>query len=100
MGLQDVGKSRRVVIPSIGNLAFAEENMIISDPKGELHDNSRPILEAMGYNVLTLDFKDPLKSNRYNFLQPVINAVNDKDIALAEDRASDIVEALVPDTKR
>lgn len=49
----------------------------------------------MGYNVLTLDFKNPLKSSRYNFLEPVIEAINNKDIPKAVNYCSDIVESLV-----
>lgn len=49
----------------------------------------------MGYNVLTLDFKSPLKSSKYNFLQPVIEQVEKNDIPKALNYCSDIVESLV-----
>lgn len=66
---------------------------------GELYQYSCKELERLGYKVLTLDFKNPLKSSHYNFLQPVINAVNSGDIPLAENRASDIVSSLVGESK-
>ena len=50
------------------------QNMIISDPKGELYQYTAKTLERLGYKVYTLDFKTPLKSSKYNFLQPVIEA--------------------------
>ena len=66
---------------------------------GELYEYSCKELEQLGYKVLTLDFKNPLKSSHYNFLQPVIDAVNKGDIPLAENRASDIVSSLVGEAK-
>ena len=66
---------------------------------GELYQYSCRELERLGYKVLTLDFKTPLKSSHYNFLQPVIEAVNRGDIPLAENRASDIVSSLVGESK-
>lgn len=52
-------------------------------------------LKKLGYNVLTLDFKTPLKSSKYNFLQPVIEQVAKGDIPKALNYCSDIVESLV-----
>ena len=49
--------------------------------------------------VITIDFCSPLKSNRYNFLQPVIDAVNQGDKALAVTRARDIAAMLVPNDR-
>ncbi|MDO5555162.1 MAG: type IV secretory system conjugative DNA transfer family protein [Clostridia bacterium] len=66
---------------------------------GELYQYSCEELERLGYKVLTLDFKTPLKSSHYNFLQPVVDAVNKGDIPLAENRASDIVTTLVGESK-
>jgi len=79
------GKTRIVVHQSIGSLALACENMILSDPKGELYQYTYPFLERLGYEVIAIDFKNPLKSDRYNFLEPVIEAVDNNDIAMAID---------------
>ena len=38
-----------------------------------------------------------MKSNRYNYLQPVIDAVNNKDYRKAEEYAWDITNSLVGD---
>lgn len=93
------GKTRCEVVPTIENCGMAGESMIISDPKGELYEYSAVGLEKLGYKVLTLDFKNPLKSSHYNFLQPVIDAVLKNDIPLAENKAADIVQSLVGDAK-
>lgn len=93
------GKTRCEVVETIENCALAGESMIISDPKGELYEYAGIGLEKLGYKVLTLDFKNPLKSSHYNFLQPVIDAVLKNDIPLAENRANDIVQTLVGEAK-
>lgn len=62
---------------------------------GELYEYTSQSLKELGYNVLTLDFKTPLKSSKYNFLQPVIEQVNKKDIPKALNYCSDIAESLV-----
>ena len=79
------------------NIGLSKEpqNMIISDPKGELYQYTAKTLERLGYKVYTLDFKNPLKSSKYNFLQPVIEANAKKDIPKAVNYCSDIVESLV-----
>ena len=71
--------------------------MILSDPKGELYQYTYPYLISKGYKIITLDFKNPTKSNKYNFLQPVIDAVNREDYRKAEEYAWDITASLVGD---
>lgn len=62
---------------------------------GELFQYTAKTLERIGYKVYTLDFKTPLKSSKYNFLQPVIEAINNNDMPKAVNYCSDIVESLV-----
>ena len=96
IGATRSGKTRNVVLPSIGLMALAGESMVVTDPKGELYCSTYPFLERLGYEVIVIDFKNPLKSSRYNFLQPVIDAVNMRDIPLAVTRARDSASMLVP----
>jgi len=95
IGATRCGKTRHVVLPTVCLLALAGENIIASDPKGELYLYTHPFLERLGYEVITLDFKNPLRSNQYNFLQPVIDAANLGNIPLAVTRARDLAAALV-----
>ena len=97
IGTTRSGKSRHVVLQSIGVTAMAGESMILSDPKGELYCYTSPYLKALGYEVITIDFKNPSRSNRYNFLQPVLDAVHMGDLSLAVSSARDIATLLVPD---
>ncbi len=93
------GKSRNVVLQSIGLMGLAGESMIICDPKSELYLFTYPYLENLGYEVITLDFKNPMKSSRYNFLQNIIDAVNADDIPKAIDYSWDITSSLVGEAK-
>lgn len=97
IGATRCGKSRHVVLPSIGLTAMAGESMVIVDPKSELYLYTRPFLERLGYEVITIDFKEPDRGNRYNFLQPVLDAVYMGDLSLAVSCAGDIANLLVPD---
>ena len=100
IGATRSGKSRSIVIESIAYTALAGESICCSDPKGELMSYCGSFLKRLGYEIVILDFKNPLKSSRYNFLQPVIDAVNHDDIAKAVDLTWDITTSLVPpDTK-
>lgn len=101
VGATRSGKTRSIVLQTIGNLALAGESMIISDPKGELYQYTYPFLEELGYKIITIDFKNPLKSTRYNFLQPIIDAVEREDYRKAEEYAWDLTASLVgnEDTK-
>ncbi len=89
------GKTRCEVLQTIENTALAGENIIVSDPKGELYEYTSGNLKQLGYNVVTLDFKTPAKSSKYNFLQTVIEQVEKGDIPNALNCCSDIAESLV-----
>lgn len=101
LGATRSGKTRSIVLQTVGNLGIAGESMIISDPKAEIYHYTSKFLEDLGYKIITLDFKNPTKSTRYNFLQPVIDAVNSGDYRKAEEYAWDITQSLVgnEDTK-
>lgn len=97
IGSTRTGKSRHIVLQSIGLTAMAGESMVLVDPKSELYLYTKPFLEALGYEIITIDFKSPNQSNRYNFLQPVLDAVLMEDLPLAVSCARDIANLLVPD---
>jgi len=98
IGATRSGKSRSVVLQSIGLIGLSGQSFVISDPKAELFNYTAPYLERLGYDVITLDFKNPLKSHRYNFLQPIIDMVKKKDMAKATEYAWDLTSILVGET--
>ena len=93
------GKTRTMVLQSIVSLGLAGENMVITDIKGELSEFTAEFLKSIGYEVVYLDFKNPLKSTRFNFLKPVIDAVNKDDIDGAVELIWDITSQLVGEIK-
>ena len=52
-------------------------------------------LKELGYDVIAIDYINFLKSNKYNYLDIIINAVEDDNIPLAESLVSDMVNILV-----
>lgn len=94
IGATGSGKTRCNSLPTICTLALNGESMIISDPKSELYLYTYPFLKERGYEVITIDFKNPRRSAQYNFLQPVIDAVNMGDIGLAITKTRDIVSMI------
>lgn len=99
IGATRSGKSRYVVIPTICSLGLAGESMVLSDPKGELYNYTQPFLKRLGYEVIAVDFKNPLKSHRYNFLQPAIDQIERNNIPKAIECAWDITSSLVGEAK-
>lgn len=99
LGTTRSGKSRGIVLPSLCLMALAGESMVVVDPKSELYLYTTSFLKRLGYEVVVIDFLNPLRSNHYNFLQPVVDAVNQGDNALAVTRARDIAAMLVPEDK-
>lgn len=95
VGSSGSGKSRSVIIPTITMLGLAGENMFISDVKGELYLYTAKKLKQLGYDVIAIDYISFLKSNWYNYLDIIINAVEDDNIPLAESLVSDMVSILV-----
>lgn len=99
IGATRSGKTRHIVLPTICTLGLAGESIILSDPKGELYNYTEPFLRRLGYDVYAVDFRNPLKSDEYNFLQPVIDAVDNNDIPGAIDATWDITSSLVGEAK-
>ena len=66
IGASGSGKSQCIVKPLVNLLAKKGESMIITDPKGELYTSAAHRLKDLGYNVIVLNFRDPLKGNAWN----------------------------------
>ena len=99
LGATRSGKTRGFILQSVCFLGLCGESIVVSDPKGEIYDYTEPYLKELGYEVLTLDFRKPKKSHRYNFLQPIIDAVLEGDIPKAIDKTWDLADAIVPEAR-
>jgi len=94
IGATRSGKSRKINLPTIWFLAQSGESMVVGDPKGELCLHSKDYLEKMGYKVIVLNFREPLKGNQWNMLDLVNKAVDDGNIPRATELAWDIANTI------
>ncbi|MCL2050837.1 MAG: type IV secretory system conjugative DNA transfer family protein [Lachnospiraceae bacterium] len=98
VGATRSGKTRCLVIQSIFAMAMGGESIVVTDPKAELYHYTADFLEnECAYKVCCIDFRTPPKSDRYNLLQPTIDAINRGDIEKADESAWDLTNILVGD---
>ena len=95
IGSTGSGKTQTVVFPMIKVLAKAGESMILTDPKGELYQETGEMLRQKGYNVIVLNFRDPQKGNAWNPMtlpyRLYQDGNTDKAIELLDDLALNIL---------
>ncbi len=75
IGSTGSGKSATVVIPECFMFATAKEkhSVVVTDPKAEIFNATSKVFKDNGYDVITIDFRSPNKSNKINIMQPIIN---------------------------
>ncbi|WP_054029117.1 VirD4-like conjugal transfer protein, CD1115 family [Bacillus sp. FJAT-28004] len=95
IGTTRSGKTRRIVFPTIWQLSYAGESILLTDPKGELYERSASFLRDQGYSVKVLDFRKPGWGNHWNPLQPVLDALDRDDEAEASQHAWSIANMFV-----
>ena len=66
VGSTGSGKTQIVVFPMVHSLAKHGESMIITDPKGEIYENTANMLRERGYNIVLLNFRSPQNGNSWN----------------------------------
>lgn len=74
LGSTGSGKSLTAVKPQAAMIATAKKkrSVFFTDPKGELFHDVSQVFKDNGYEVLTLDFRNPTLSNKINLLEPII----------------------------
>ena len=90
VGASGSKKTRSIVMPTIKILGYAGESMIINDPKGELYSRTAGELRDMGYNIITVNLRDPSVGHAWNPLQIPYNYYKAGDIDKAAEFANDI----------
>ena len=65
LGTTGSGKTIRFVIPTMQFLARSglRPSLVVTDPKGELYQNQSRLYQERGYEVLTLNLREPLKKS-------------------------------------
>lgn len=99
IGTTGAGKDRRVMLQTLYIQIMSGLSVAISDVKGDMYCYTSSFAIKNGYDVAVLDLRQPEKGDRYNFLQPVLNALDVKDTAKAVDATWDLVSVLVGQQK-
>ena len=90
IGSTGSGKSQSLSFPFIRVMAKGGESMIVTDPKGELYENTANELKERGYNIIILNFRDPQKGNCWNPFTLPYKLYKSGDI----DKATELLEDL------
>lgn len=99
LGATRSGKDRRVLLETIWLQILAGEDSLILDPKGETFAYTSDFAREHGYQVLTYDLRDPDCGSHYNFLQPILDALEMRDTSKAISYTWDLVSIMVGEQK-
>lgn len=99
IGASGCGKTRRLLLQTMWLQMISGTSIIASDVKGELYYSTNQTAKAYGYNTLAFDLRNPKKSVHYNFMQPILDAMEEGDMAKAIDFTWDLVAVLVGQQK-
>ena len=90
------GKTRRIILQTVVQIARSGESLVINDPKGELYLITYPLLKLLKYKTICLDFRNPLKSNKWNPLYIISRFFKANMTSAGIDAAWDLSNILVP----
>ncbi len=95
IGSTGSGKTQCIIFPMVQSLAKHNESMVITDPKGEIYEQTSEMLRRKGYNIVLLNFRNPQNGNAWNPLTLPYRLWNggnqDKAIELLDDLALNIL---------
>ena len=95
IGSTGSGKTQCIIFPMVQSLAKHDESMVITDPKGEIYEQTGEMLRRRGYNIVLLNFRNPQHGNAWNPLTLPYRLYNggnqDKAIELLDDLALNIL---------
>lgn len=95
IGSTGSGKTQCIIFPMVQSLAKHNESMVITDPKGEIYEQTSEMLRRRGYNIILLNFRNPGRGNAWNPLTLPYRLYNsgnqDKAIELLDDLALNIL---------
>ena len=89
-------KSRLIVMPTVRILASANENMVICDPKGEIYCRIAGFLKENGYQIYTVNLREPQKGDCWNMLTIPYQLYCSGDIDKAYEFINDMTINLIP----
>lgn len=63
------GKTNRFLIPYILSCILSGESIVVTDPKAECLKKNGNKLREMGYKVIVVNLREPMKGDKYNLLK-------------------------------
>lgn len=90
VGSTGCGKTQSITLPMIKLSMMAGENLVINDVKGELYCLTADKLKKEGYNVVAINFENPILGNFWNPLDLPFKLYKSGD----KDRALELIEDL------
>ena len=91
-------KSRAFIMPTIISLGLSGENMVVSDPKGELFNMTSGFLKSLGYKVNVLNFRNFEQSDCWNPLHEAYKLYEQGNLGEAKLIINDIANIFIGDT--
>ena len=88
-------KTRLIVMPTVRLLGWANESMIISDPKAEIYYRTAGELEAQGYRIVVLNFREPNLGDTWNPLDIPYQFYKNGNIDRACEMVNDIAKNII-----
>lgn len=88
-------KTRLVVMPTVRLLGWANESMIISDPKAEIYYRTAGELEDQGYRIVVLNFREPNLGDTWNPLDIPYRFYKSGNIDRACEMVNDIAKNII-----
>lgn len=107
IGPPGIGKTSFFLIPEIEYACASGQRLLITDTKGDIYRKMGQVMkDYYGYNIILIDFRNPVRGDSFNFLQ-LVNQYNDlaekekdefkkiKYKALAEKNAKVVAETII-----
>lgn len=88
-------KSRLLAMPLVKILMHAKESMIITDPKAEIYNRTATELKENGYNIVTINLRNPKQGEAWNPLAIPYKFYSEGDIDKAYEFSNDIAVNLM-----
>lgn len=88
-------KSRLLAMPLVKILMYAKESMIITDPKAEIYNRTAAELKSHGYEIITINLRNPKQGDAWNPLAIPYNFYADGDLDKAYEFSNDIAVNLM-----
>ena len=88
-------KSRLIAMPLVKILMHAKESMIITDPKAEIYNRTVAELKERGYEIVTINLRNPKQGDAWNPLAVPYNFYANGNIDKAYEFSNDIAVNLM-----